>query len=113
MRIRVFLGHPRAAKLDRDQLRGHKSQDFIDRWAAIHWLDGRLEELGKVTKKLEKEAAIAKGEVVRLSGVVGEAQKTPIQAAEESKRRAQVATSLQDRPDELTFEKARGAWRSA
>ena len=105
MRIRVLPGHPRAGRLDREQLHDRKSQDFIERWSAIDWLKGRVEKLKKVTKKLEKEAAIAKQELVRLTGVLGEAQKTATQAVEESKRHAQVATSLQDRFDALTFER--------
>ena len=48
VRIRVHSEHPRAAQLDRDQLRGHKAQDFIDRWSGINCLRGRLEEL-KIT----------------------------------------------------------------
>ena len=56
----------------------------------------------KVTKKLEKEAAIAKQEMVRLTGVVGETQKTSTQAVEESKRHTQFATSLADRLHALT-----------
>ena len=88
VRIRVHFGHPGAAQLDRDQIHGQKSQDFIDRWSAINWLQGRVEELEntlkdsngkikeltKVTKKLGRETAIAKEEVVQLTGVVSEAQ---------------------------------------
>ena len=105
VRIPVLPGHPRAGRLDREQLHDRRSQDFIDWWSAIDWLKGRVEELEKVTKKLDKEAAIAKQEVVRLTGVVGEAQKTATQAVEESKRHAQVATSLQDRLDARTSER--------
>ena len=74
-----------------------------------------MEELEKITKKLEREAAIAKQQVVRLTGVVGEAQKTAAQAVEEWKRHAQVATSLQDRLDALTSERLeeRGEVREA
>ena len=64
MRIRVHPGHPRAAQLDQDQLRGHKSQDFIDLLSAIIWLEKRVEEQENVTKKCEKEVAIAKEEFV-------------------------------------------------
>ena len=61
MRIQVLPEHSRAAQLDLDQLRGHKSQNFTDRWSAINWLKRRA---GKVTNKLKNEAAIAKEEVV-------------------------------------------------
>ena len=64
MCIRVHPGHPRAAQLDQDQLRGHKSQDFIDLLSAIIWLKGGVEEQEKVTKKFKKEVAIAKEEVL-------------------------------------------------
>ena len=104
VRIRLLPGHPRAGRLDREQLHDRKSQDFIDRWSGIDWLKGRVEELEKVTENLQKEAAIAKQEVVRLTGVVGEAQKTATQALEELKRHAQVAISLQDRLDALNSE---------
>ena len=62
--IRVHPGHPRAAQLDQNQLRGHQSQDFIDLLSAIIWLKERVEEQEKVRKKFEKEVAIAKEEVL-------------------------------------------------
>ena len=105
VRIRVLPGHPRAERLDQEQLHNRKSQGFIERWSAIVRIKERVEELEKVIKKLEKEAAIAKQEVVRLTGVVGEAPKTSTQAVEESKRHAQGATSLQDCLDALTSER--------
>ena len=77
LRIQVLPRHPRAAQLDRNQLRGRKSQDFIDRWSAINRLKGRVEELEKVTNTLKKEVAIAKEEVVRLTGVMVKPKKPP------------------------------------
>ena len=64
VRIRVLPAHPRAGRLDREQLHDRKFQDFIERWSAIDSIKERVEELVKVIKKLEKEAAIAKQEVV-------------------------------------------------
>ena len=62
----------------------------------------RMKKLKKVTEKLEREAAIAKEEVVPLTDVVGKTKKTATQAVEDSKPHAQVAVSLQDRLDPLT-----------
>ena len=52
VRIRVLPGHPRAGRLDREQLHDRKSQDCIDRWSAIDWVKGRVIDLEKVTRKL-------------------------------------------------------------
>ena len=64
----------------------------------------KVKELRKVTEKLEKDAAIAREEVVRLTGVVGEAKERATEAVEEWKHHPQVATLLQDRLDALISE---------
>ena len=67
--------------------------------------NAKIKELKKVTKKLKKEATIAKEEVFRLTAVVGEAQKTATQAVEESNCHTQVATLLEDHLDALISKK--------
>ena len=116
MCIRVLPGHPQAGRLDGKQLHDRRCQDFIDQWSAINGLKQRVEEPGntvadskenikelrKVTEKLEMEAANTKEEVIPLTGMVAEAQKSATQAVEEGKHHEQVAILLKDRLDAVT-----------
>ena len=99
MLIREHPGNPRAARLERDQLHNQKSQDLLDPWWGMNWLKERGDELEntvakskgkikapkKVSKQLQKEASIAKREVVQLAAVVADAEGTCRTAAATSK----------------------------
>ena len=57
------------------------------------------------SRSSRRKRPFAKEEVVRLTGVVDEAQKSATQSVEELKRHTKVATSLQGRLDALTSER--------